>query len=109
MMYISVCKSIYHDSGTRLIDVFFRSSCHEVHSAYLSIRPYLMSNNSVRSTNVYEEQSLGVFDENEDPEDEDDFQPTGPRVMVWSRYLAMHARKQLAFGSFPDMSVMYQH
>lgn len=52
---------------------------------------------SVRSTNVYEEQSLGVFPSEEEP-DEDDFEPAGPRVTVWSRYLAMHARKQLAFG-----------
>jgi hypothetical protein len=67
-----------------------------------------MSHNSVRSTNVYEEQSLGVFDEDE-VEDDDDFQPTGPRVMVWSRYLAMHARKQLAFGSFFVVSVISLH
>lgn len=53
---------------------------------------------SVRSTNVYEEQSLGVFKDDED-EDEDEFEPAGPRVTVWSRYLAMHARKQLAFGT----------
>ncbi|KAJ7821116.1 cation transport protein-domain-containing protein [Mycena olivaceomarginata] len=51
---------------------------------------------SVRSTNVYEEQSLGVF--REDPDDEEDFTPTSEnRVTVWSTYLAMHARKQLAF------------
>jgi hypothetical protein len=57
---------------------------------------------SVRSTNVYEEQSLGVF-RDDDEEDEDGFQTVGPRVTVWSRYLAMHARKQLAFGgsTFP--------
>ncbi|KAJ6589897.1 cation transport protein-domain-containing protein [Mycena vulgaris] len=63
---------------------------------YISVYPIAMS---VRSTNVYEEQSLGVFrDDDADSEDEDDFQPTGEsRVAVWSRYLAMHARKQLAF------------
>lgn len=55
---------------------------------------------SVRSTNVYEEQSLGVFRDEPDPPDEDNFQPTGEsRVAVWSSYLAMHARKQLAFGT----------
>lgn len=54
---------------------------------------------SVRSTNVYEEQSLGVF--REDPDDEEDFTPTSEnRVTVWSTYLAMHARKQLAFGIY---------
>ncbi|KAJ7503005.1 cation transport protein-domain-containing protein [Mycena galericulata] len=50
----------------------------------------------VRSTNVYEEQSLGVF--RDEPDEEDNFQPTGEnRITVWSRYLAMHARRQLAF------------
>ncbi|KAJ6593443.1 cation transport protein-domain-containing protein [Mycena capillaripes] len=61
---------------------------------YISVYPIAMS---VRSTNVYEEQSLGVFRE-DDSDDEEDFEPTGEsRVTVWSRYLAMHARKQLAF------------
>lgn len=57
----------------------------------------LTCNASVRSTNVYEEQSLGVFADDES-EDEDEFQPSGSRMTVWSKYLAMHARKQLSFG-----------
>ncbi|KAK0226367.1 cation transport protein-domain-containing protein [Armillaria fumosa] len=61
---------------------------------YVSVYPIAMS---VRSTNVYEEQSLGVYRETEESEGESQFEPTGPRVTVWSRYLAMHARKQLAF------------
>ncbi|ESK97349.1 potassium transporter [Moniliophthora roreri MCA 2997] len=60
---------------------------------YISVYPIAMS---VRSTNVYEEQSLGVY-RGEESDDEDEFQAAGPRVTVWSRYLAMHARKQLAF------------
>lgn len=54
---------------------------------------------SVRSTNVYEEKSLGVFENEQQDTDE----PTGegPRVAVWGRYLTWHARKQLAFG--PDL------
>lgn len=52
---------------------------------------------SVRSTNVYEEKSLGVFDDDEESVD-DEFTPTGNRVTVWSSYLAMHMRKQLSFG-----------
>ncbi|THV06206.1 hypothetical protein K435DRAFT_773402 [Dendrothele bispora CBS 962.96] len=59
---------------------------------YVSVYPIAMS---VRSTNVYEEQSLGVF--RDDDEDEDNFEATGSRVTVWSRYLALHARKQLSF------------
>ncbi|SJK97970.1 uncharacterized protein ARMOST_01226 [Armillaria ostoyae] len=61
---------------------------------YVSVYPIAMS---VRSTNVYEEQSLGVYRETEESEGESEFEPTGSRVTVWSRYLAMHARKQLAF------------
>ncbi|KAK0195856.1 cation transport protein-domain-containing protein [Armillaria mellea] len=61
---------------------------------YVSVYPIAMS---VRSTNVYEEQSLGVYRETKESEGESAFEPTGPRVTVWSRYLAMHARKQLAF------------
>ncbi|KAA1476458.1 hypothetical protein DENSPDRAFT_807240 [Dentipellis sp. KUC8613] len=62
---------------------------------YISVYPIAMS---VRSTNVYEEKSLGIY-ENEDEEEggEDEFSTSGGRITVWSRYLAMHARKQLAF------------
>lgn len=60
---------------------------------------------SIRSTNVYEEQSLGIFPEDDEP-DEEDFEPTGPRMTVWSRYLAMHARKQLAFGTLHVSTVL---
>ncbi|KAG1746345.1 cation transport protein-domain-containing protein [Suillus lakei] len=52
----------------------------------------------VRSTNVYEEQSLGIYKDDGHSEDENAFSTTGPRMTVWSRYLAMHARRQLAFG-----------
>ena len=49
---------------------------------------------------MYEEQSLGVYaDDEESSDDESDFEPVGSRVTVWSRYLTMHARKQLAFGA----------
>ncbi|KAH7928677.1 TrkH-domain-containing protein [Leucogyrophana mollusca] len=52
----------------------------------------------VRSTNVYEEQSLGVFREDYDYVDEERaFIPTGSRMTVWSRYIGMHVRRQLAF------------
>ena len=58
----------------------------------------------MRSTNVYEEQSLGIFHDNEEEEDEEKFETSGPRMTVWSRYLAMHARRQLAFGKFSVLS-----
>ena len=53
---------------------------------------------SVRSTNVYEEKSLGVFADDESSIDEEDFTPTGNRATIWSRYLTMHMRRQLSFG-----------
>ncbi|KAI6014220.1 cation transport protein-domain-containing protein [Pisolithus microcarpus] len=49
----------------------------------------------VRSTNVYEEQSLGIF--SSDKDDEENFHPIGSRVAIWGRYLGMHARRQLSF------------
>jgi len=61
---------------------------------YISVYPIALS---VRSTNVYEEQSLGVFRNDDESEAEHEFQPVGSRVAIWSRYLAMHARRQLAF------------
>ncbi|KAG2153183.1 cation transport protein-domain-containing protein [Suillus clintonianus] len=51
----------------------------------------------VRSTNVYEEQSLGIYKHDDHSMDENAFSTVGPRMTVWSRYLAMHARRQLAF------------
>ena len=66
-------------------------------SAFILLSPIFLK--SVRSTNVYEEQSLGIFHDIED-EIEEGFETSGPRMSVWSRYLAMHARRQLAFGKF---------
>jgi len=60
---------------------------------YVNVYPIAMS---VRSTNVYEEQSLGIYHDDED-EGEEGFETSGPRMKVWSRYVAMHARRQLAF------------
>jgi len=54
---------------------------------------------SVRSTNVYEERSLGVFEEEEE---EKEPSGDGSRVAVWGKYLSWHARKQLAFGLWPS-------
>ncbi|KAF4563220.1 low affinity potassium transporter [Pleurotus pulmonarius] len=60
---------------------------------YISVYPIAMS---VRSTNVYEEQSLGIYHEDEE-EPENASLLEGSRVSVWGRYLARHARMQLAF------------
>lgn len=60
---------------------------------YVSVYPIAMS---VRSTNVYEEKSLGIFEDEEDSVD-DEFQPTGRRIHIWSQYVGMHARRQLSF------------
>jgi hypothetical protein len=55
---------------------------------------------SVRSTNVYEEGSLGIYEDNTSIHEEN-FSASGDRITVWGSYLAMHARKQLAFGMRP--------
>ena len=48
---------------------------------------------------MYEERSLGIFhDDGEGSINEEDVNLQGNRATVWSRYLAMHARKQLSFG-----------
>jgi hypothetical protein len=60
------------------------------------------TSSSVRATNVYEERSLGIF--NDEDNDEGDFEAVGSRVSIWGKYLALHARKQLAFGK---MRVFY--
>ncbi|OCF43255.1 potassium ion transporter [Kwoniella heveanensis CBS 569] len=66
---------------------------------YVAIYPIAMS---VRSTNVYEERALGVY-EHEDPDtlSEDEPQFKGRRPEVFSKYLLWHMRKQLAFDVWP--------
>ena len=57
---------------------------------------------SVRSTNVYEENSLGVFEEDVESVDKN-FTPVGSTATVWGRYLALHMRKQLSFGTISSV------
>ncbi|PVG02545.1 TrkH-domain-containing protein [Serendipita vermifera] len=71
---------------------------------YVSVYPIAMS---VRSTNVYEEKSLGIFNEaagndSEDSSllsDEEKFRHRRgeSRTKIWGEYLLWHARQQLAF------------
>ncbi|TFY79418.1 hypothetical protein EWM64_g4595 [Hericium alpestre] len=65
---------------------------------YVSAYPIAMS---IRATNVYEEKSLGIFDEESDDdesiEDEADYPKTESRVSIMGRYLGRHVRRQLAF------------
>lgn len=58
---------------------------------YISVYPIALS---VRSSNVYEERSLGLA---EDGSSEDGGEE--PTDKIWGSYLAWHARKQLAFGA----------
>ena len=54
---------------------------------------------SVRSTNVYEELSLGVF-----PED-DRLLEGDSRIAIWGNYILQHASTQLSFGKgVPSLS-----
>ncbi|KAI9465251.1 cation transport protein-domain-containing protein, partial [Lactarius psammicola] len=57
----------------------------------------LTSLQGVRSTNVYEERSLGIYEDDDTSFDEEGIRQSGNRMTVWGNYLAMHARKQLAF------------
>lgn len=79
-MYVSVCKRFLYQA----------TSCGSFHFP----DPIAMS---VRSTNVYEENSLGIFEDDVESVDEN-FKPVGSTATVWSRYLALHMRKQLSFG-----------
>lgn len=61
----------------------------------------------MRSTNVYEEQSLGIFHSDDQlSAAEQAFNTDGSRMAMWGRYLAMHARYQLSFGTFPFISLV---
>jgi hypothetical protein len=58
---------------------------------------------AVRSTNVYEDRSLGVYEEEEDSDDEEEKEQEyekdkRSRPVVWGSYLAWHAKRQLAYG-----------
>ncbi|KAJ8519867.1 hypothetical protein ONZ45_g3214 [Pleurotus djamor] len=59
---------------------------------YISVYPIAMS---IHSTNVYEEQSLGIYDEDDG---EFRFRPVvGSTTSQYSQYLSFHARRLLAF------------
>lgn len=49
----------------------------------------------MRSTNVYEEKSLGLFG---DEVEEDDLSEEGSGAHAVAKYIGWHARRQLAFG-----------
>jgi len=62
---------------------------------YIAPYPIMMS---VRSTNVYEERSLGIFEQdNDNIENEADYPVSDSRVAIWGRYLGRHVRRQLSF------------
>ncbi|KIM26890.1 hypothetical protein M408DRAFT_330271 [Serendipita vermifera MAFF 305830] len=71
---------------------------------YVSVYPIAMS---VRSTNVYEEKSLGIFSEEQDNDSEDSSllsqehrfgrREGESRTKIWGEYLIWHAKQQLAF------------
>ena len=79
-----------------------RSNCDEVFTFLCQWTFSFLTNcsPSVRSTNVYEERSLGIYEDHLNTSlDEENFSFSGDRMSVWGNYLAMHARKQLAFGT----------
>ncbi|GAA5992419.1 hypothetical protein JCM11641_002901 [Rhodosporidiobolus odoratus] len=60
---------------------------------YIAVYPIAVS---IRSTNVYEEKSMGVYDEDFD-EDPDDVEARFDKSHSATQYIGYHARKQLAF------------
>lgn len=78
-----------------------------IHARCRYIAPYPIAM-AVRSTNVYEDQALGIWnDEEREEEDGDDVmekekqfeKSPAPRSKVYGQYLFWHARRQLAFGA----------
>ena len=62
----------------------------------------------MRSSNVYEERSLGIFEaENDDIENEADYPATDSRVAIWGRYLGRHVRRQLSFGALSTRQLFF--
>jgi len=60
---------------------------------YIAIYPIAMS---IRSTNVYEEKALGLYDAEDEGKDGDTVEEVG-RPLAMSAYFLHHARRQLAF------------
>ncbi|PVF97492.1 TrkH-domain-containing protein [Serendipita vermifera] len=54
---------------------------------------------AVRSTNVYEDRSLGIYEQEEDPGDKEQeyVRDKRSKPVVWGSYLAWHAKRQLAY------------
>jgi len=70
---------------------------HVLYFVMMYIAPYPITM-SVRSTNVYEESSLGIFEQdNDNTENEADWAQSDSRVAIWGRYLGRHVRRQLSF------------
>lgn len=64
----------------------------------------------MRATNVYEEKSLGIFEEDEDEtkvmediENDAAYPESDGRVAIWGRYLGRHVRHQLSYGTVPTL------
>lgn len=99
MMYISVCAytSLFKEFDANLPS---RPDSNEVSRIALGVTSLLRYASSVRSTNVYEEQSLGIFHlDDQLSAAEQVFKTNGSRMAMWGHYLAMHARYQLSFGA----------
>ncbi|GEM06126.1 potassiumion transporter [Rhodotorula toruloides] len=91
-------------TGVRVIDGLFQAiavrtagfaivSLSTVAPALQSVYPIAVS---IRSTNVYEEKSMGVYDEDFD-EDPDEVEARFNKSHAATKYIGYHARKQLAF------------
>lgn len=94
----------YNDVCIRLSGEFVSVFCLYIFRRFSSIREELELTRpssfqiamSVRATNVYEERSLGLFDDQEEGSDEEDAEEAikagEGKVAGWTRYLTFHAR-----------------
>ena len=101
MMYISFCAfPLSFRSASAYLLYHHRPDRNEVGNANYCVNAVLRTFLwlSVRSTNVYEERSIGVFEVGDDDLVKEP-STDGPRVRVWGRHLAWHAKKQFANGT----------
>ena len=104
LVFMYVSSSRFHEAAQR--------------GTHRYIAPYPIAM-TVRSTNVYEDRAIGVFHSNDEDSDDEtlskkekEFEerarevPKHQRQRVWGKYLAFHARRQLAFGRYTILIII---
>ena len=58
---------------------------------------------------MYEENSLGIYPEEEEDNSEDALDDNEKRVQIWGRHLVRHLRHQLSFGTLRRVLIYLPH